>query len=122
MVLNGLVTIRAYKKIDYFNVHCMVENEKSANVTFTYMIANRWIGVRFDIATVIVTGIASALCMAARGWIEPDMLTFSLQNLTDVVVHFSVAIRMIAELNNFMTASQRIIKYTELEEEDALIK
>jgi hypothetical protein len=105
MVLNGLVTIRAYKKIDFFNVNCMVENEKSANVTFTYMIANRWIGVRFDVAVVLVTGIAAALTMACRGLIDANMLTFSLQNLTDVVVHFSVSIRMIAEMNNFMTAS-----------------
>jgi len=78
MVLNGLVTIRAYKKIDYFNVNCMVENEKSANVTFTYMIANRWIGVRFDMAVVLITGIAASLCMASRGYIEANMLTFSL--------------------------------------------
>jgi len=122
MVLNGLVTIRAYRKIDYFNVNCMVENEKSANVTFTYMIANRWIGVRFDMAVVLITGIAASLCMASRGYIEANMLTFSLQNLTDVVIHFSVSIRMIAELNNFMTASQRIIGYTELDLEDELVK
>jgi len=78
MVLNGLVTIRAYKKIDYFNVNCMVENEKSANVTFTYMIANRWIGIRYDAAVVLVTGIAAGLCIGFRGVIEPNMLTFSL--------------------------------------------
>jgi len=29
---------------------------------------------------------------------------------------------MIAELNNFMTASQRIIGYTELDMEDELVK
>jgi hypothetical protein len=78
MVLNGLVTIRAYKKIDYFNVNCMVENEKSANVTFTYMLANRWIGVRFDGAVVIITGIAAIFCMAFRGNIDANLLTFSL--------------------------------------------
>jgi len=35
MQIIGLVTIRAYRRLEYFNMKYMIENEKSANVTFT---------------------------------------------------------------------------------------
>lgn len=73
-------------------------------------------------AVLIVSISATCLALSFRGIIVATLLTFSLQNLTDVVVHFSVSMRMAAELNNFMTSSQRVIKYTQLDQEDELVK
>jgi ABC-type multidrug transport system fused ATPase/permease subunit len=42
--------------------------------------------------------------------------------VTDVIVFFSLSIRMYAEMQNMMTSSQRIIEYTKLESEDLLVK
>lgn len=98
----------------------MIENERSANVTFTQMTANRWLGLRFDLAILVVTFAATAMCMIFRNTTEADLLTFSLQNLTDVCVYFSVSIRMWAEVQFYMTSSQRIVKYTELPMEPPL--
>jgi len=120
MQIIGLVTIRAYKRLEYFNIKYMIENERSANVTFTQMTANRWLGLRFDLAILVVTFAATAMCMIFRNTIEADLLTFSLQNLTDVCVYFSVSIRMWAEVQFYMTSSQRIVKYTELPMEPPL--
>lgn len=96
--MNGLVTIRAYKKMDYFYVNYLVENSKSANVTFTYFTANRYLGLHFDASVLLVTLGAVILCMVLRSSIEPELLTFSLQNITDVCINFSMAMRMTAEL------------------------
>jgi hypothetical protein len=120
--LTGLVTIRAYKKSEYFKYLLSIMNDKCANVTFTYLTANRWMGIRYDMAVVMVTFFASISVIACRGLIEDELLSFTLQNLTDVVVHFSVSLRMIAELQNFMTCSQRAIGYTKLPQEDDLVK
>jgi len=96
--ITGLVTIRAYKKIPFFRVNLLIANEKSANITFTYLTASRWMNIRFDMAVLIVSFSATCLALSFRGIILATLLTFTLQNLTDVVVHFSVSMRMLAEL------------------------
>ena len=78
MQIIGLVTIRAYRRLEYFNMKYMIENEKSANVTFTQMTANRWLGIRFDLAILGVTMAATIMCMVFRTTMDADLLTFSL--------------------------------------------
>jgi hypothetical protein len=53
-------------------------NEKCANVTFTYLTANRWMGVRYDMAVVFVSFVASMSVIACRGYIEDELLSFTL--------------------------------------------
>lgn len=55
-----------------------------------------------------------------KGKIGTEKLAFTLQIMTDVMVLFSFSCRCFVELQNFMTSSQRIIGYTELEPEAAL--
>jgi hypothetical protein len=50
------------------------------------------------------------------------MLILSLQVITDVIAFFSVSLRMYAEFDNYMTSSQRMVQYTQLDQEDDLIK
>jgi hypothetical protein len=90
----------------------MLENEKSANVTITQATANGWLGLRFDLAILVVTLCATVMCFMFRTTLDADLLTFSLQNLTDICVYFSVSVRMFAEVQFYMTSSQRIVKYT----------
>ena len=54
--------------------------------------------------------------------IKKEYLLFSLQIITDVILFFSVSIRMFAEIQNMMTSTQRIYQYTQLESEDELTK
>jgi hypothetical protein len=60
--------------------------------------------------------------MALRHTKDPSMLAFSMQNLTDVVIFFSFAVRFAAEMQNFMTSSQRVVEYIRLQSEDDLEK
>lgn len=122
MVVNGLISIRAYDQLDFFKRQFMNEAELSANVTFTYVITNRYLGFRYDCGIVVLTIIASSCCIAFKDVIDTELLTFSLQILTDVTIYFSIAMRFVAEMQNFMTSAQSIHQYTLLEEEDALEK
>ena len=64
--INGLVTIRAYDKAKFFDVNYRAENEKSANVMFTYFCAFRWVGMRLDMVVNFVTLSAVIMCIAFR--------------------------------------------------------
>lgn len=122
MVVNGLISIRAYDKLDFFKEQFLNESELSCNVTFTYVVTNRWLGFRFDAGIVCMTGIASIACMAFKGKIEDELLTFSLQIITDVTIYFSISMRFMTEMQNFMTSAQAIHRYTLLDKEDELVK
>ena len=78
MIINGLISIRAYDKLGFFRKQFMNEAELSANVTFTYVVTNRWLGFRFDIGIVVLSLTASVLCIVFKGIIDNELLTFSL--------------------------------------------
>ena len=50
----------------------------------------------------------TAIAFAQKGRINPQLLTLSLQIITDVIALFSVSMRMYAEFDNYMTSSQRL--------------
>lgn len=124
-VINGLVTFRAYRKFDFYKIQFMDANEKSANSTFCYNLANRWVGIRLD-SICLIFGVSTALiCIWLKDAFEGEeraLLTFSLSIVSDIIVVFSISIRLFGELENMMTSSQRIVEYTKLESEDALEK
>jgi len=57
-----------------------------------------------------------------KGKIENELITFSLQIITDVCVFFSVSVRFATEVYNFLTASIRMEEYVNLPSEDLLVK
>ena len=119
--VNGLVTLRSYRKFDHFTVQYMEALEKSANSTYCFNLANRWVGVRLD---TLITLFGSSTCIFAvllkSQGVNKNMLIISIQIVTDIIVFFSITVRMFAELQNMMTSSQRMVDYTRLESEDEL--
>jgi hypothetical protein len=85
-------------------------------------LANRWLGIRIDFVVFLFSILAAVLAVASKGIISPEMITFTLQNLTDVIPMVSISVRLYTEFENYMTSSQRIFEYTKLEAEDELIK
>jgi hypothetical protein len=78
MIVNGLVTFRAYKKFDYYRAELMQAVEKSSNSTFCFNITNRWIGVRLDFICYSFGIITSSFVIALKGSVDRELLTFSL--------------------------------------------
>lgn len=122
-IVNGLVSLRTYERIGYFKHQFIDQLEKSCNVTFTYYAINRWVSNGLDLACITFTLCVSLFTVYAKGGsLSNDFLAFTLQIITDVVVFFSISLRMCTEIENYFTSSQRVFKYTELESEDDLVK
>ena len=104
MVVSGLITIRAYDQVPFFQKSYMKETEMSANVTFTYTTANRWLGMRFDSVVLIVSLSCAILAMSLRDTFNGSLLIYSLQVISDLAVFFSISMRSIVEMQNYMTS------------------
>jgi len=98
MVLNGMISIRAYDQLDFFKAQFMNEAELSANVTFTYILTNRWLGFRMDFGIMALSLIASLFCILLKDSVDPQLLAFSLQTITDFTIYFSISVRMATEM------------------------
>lgn len=96
MMVNGLVTIRAYDKIKFFKAQFMNEAELSANVTFTFVVMNRWLVLRLDLGIICLSLTAAACCIGFKDVIEGELLTFSLQIITDVTLYFALSMMYLA--------------------------
>ena len=107
-----MVTLRSYDKFDYFEIAFREALMKSANSTFSFNVSSRWIGIRLDLLCAFFGVITAVFTMLAKGKIDREYLTFSLSIITDVVLVFSLSIRMFAEMENIMSCSQRVYQYT----------
>ena len=94
----------------------------SANVTFTYSIINRWLVFRLALGIVVLCTVASFFCLAFKGIIDGELLSFSLQILTDMAVYFAISMLCLTEMQMLMTSAQSIHRYTQLDQEDDLVK
>jgi len=74
-------------------------------MTFTYLSVNRWTGMNLDIICVTFTLFTATFSILAKSSVEPEVLAFILQIITDVVVFFGYSVRMTADLENHMTCS-----------------
>lgn len=77
----------------------------SANVRFTYYTVVRQLLFRLDIVVLFISLCATVFCVIFKGKIESELLTFSLQIVTDVCVYFSVSVRFATEVYNYLTSA-----------------
>ena len=122
LVINGMVSLRAADRFRFFRQEFVNSLELGTNATFCYVIANRWIGIRADLICVVFITLVCFFLVYLKGEIESSLLVMSLQVASDVIFLFSISFRMYAEVENAMTSAQRMFAYTQLEQEDSLVK
>jgi len=122
MIINGMVSLRASNKIEYFRKDFINNLQMGTNATYCYVIANRWIAIRLDVLCCVFIAFISFFVVLMKGSIPDALLVMSLQVASDVIFMFSISFRMYAEIENSMTSSQRMISYSKLEIEDELEK
>mmetsp|Transcript_4473 Transcript_4473/g.6670 ORF Transcript_4473/g.6670 Transcript_4473/m.6670 type:complete len:316 (+) Transcript_4473:2390-3337(+) len=118
--VNGLVSIRTLERFPYFQAKAFDALEKCCNLTFMFYTYHRSVALRLEMLAVIVLVCVTWFTILSKGEIENEYLSFILQSVTDVNVYFSVSIRMIAEIANYLTSAQRIEQYIELPSEGDL--
>ena len=117
------MSIRAYERFGYFRSRLIDDLEKSVNVTWTYFITSRLMGFWLDLTCItFCVGVAAFSLLWYIDRMSPAKLAFSLQVVCDVSAFFSISIRYIAECQNYMTSSQRVIQYAQMDSEDSLVK
>ena len=122
LVINGMVSLRAADRLRFFRQEFINSLELGTNATFCYVLSNRWIAIRADVICVIFITLVCFFLVYMKGTIETSLLVMSLQIASDVIFLFSISFRMYAEIENGMTSAQRMFAYTQLEEEDDLVK
>ena len=105
MVINGLVSLRAADKIQYFRQDFISNLKFSTNASFCYVIANRWIGIRLDVLCCVFVVFISFFLLLLKGSVDGTLLVMSLQVASDVIFLFSLSFRMFAEIDNNMSSS-----------------
>lgn len=66
MVINGLVSLRAYRQFDHFKIDFLEAIEKSANATFCYVAASRWIGLRLELLCNLFSFCTCLICFLMK--------------------------------------------------------
>ena len=97
--------MRSYEQLDFFRRDFIYNVDKGANAAMTNLIYGRWLGLRIDFCIFIFSSAVAVFAVGLKGHIDAALLGFSLQNLTDVVPSISIAVRLYAEFENYMTSS-----------------
>lgn len=124
-VLDGVTSIRAYKKQDYFAAQFMEDTDLNSNVLFTYQGVVRWSQSRLDICSIFLLTTNALLIVILKNHtdlIDVILASISLQLSMEYGIIMAYLIRMFGELENHMTRSQRSVEYAEMETEDDLVK
>lgn len=104
-MVGGLTTLRTYDRIFYYRQLFVDDLEKSTNITFAYFATNRWMAQWLDLTCIIFSLGASIFCIVSKGSLPDELLAFTLQILTDVLIFFSFSMRMAAEIEAYFTSS-----------------
>jgi ABC-type multidrug transport system fused ATPase/permease subunit len=78
MLVSGIVTLRSYRKFDFFKIKFNSALESSANASFCYIGTGRWIAIRIDMISMSFAFCTACLAVVLRNSIETRLLTMSL--------------------------------------------
>jgi len=105
MMVNGLVSVRQYERSNYFRSIYINDLEKSTNVTFSQYMLNRWMAIHLDILCLTFSLIALISAINLKGTMPNEILAFSFQILTDMILFFSFSLRYAAEIETYLTSA-----------------
>lgn len=115
--LNGLSTIRAYKKVQPFsklNDQCIDQNIKAYFLSTT---ANRWLGLRLEFVGACVVGGASLFAVFGRDTLAAGLAGLSITYSLQLTSQLNWLVRMSTSVENELVAVERCEQYTKLEPE-----
>ena len=121
-IVNGLISVRALNKVNYFRKILIDDVKLSANTTFNFVSIHRWLGIRLDMTALLFVFSVAIFSVFMKDEIDPSLLAFSLQIILDLVFFLSITLRFYGEFENFTTSAQRLYDYTLLPIEDELRK
>ncbi|KAG2416315.1 hypothetical protein HFD88_007530 [Aspergillus terreus] len=115
--LAGLMTIRAFNKIDVYIRQMYARIDRHAQTAWYLWLFNRWLALRMSIVGALFSTGTAALVVYSPGMsaaLAGFAVTFALQYNYAV----SMGLRFYADLEMDMTATERVLEYSNIEIED----
>ena len=116
--ISGVSTIRAYGRVrSLFGRYCAVQDDHTS-AFYLFVMLNRWIGSRLDLASWFFIAMATIAAVLARDEMSSGQVAVSIAYAATLAGAAQWAVRQSAELENMMTATERVRLYATLEAED----
>eukprot|EP00798_Chlamydomonas_sp_ICE-L_P022324 gene22324-29400_t len=115
--LKGLSTIRAYAAQGRFQDAFLSALQETGIWSFAFFCTARWIGFRLDLIATTTLFAASLLAMVMRDSVSVALLGLALAYVLQLTGLMQWMVRQSAEVENNMTALERLLDYTRLEQE-----
>ncbi|KAJ8252922.1 hypothetical protein GJAV_G00207050 [Gymnothorax javanicus] len=115
--LQGLWTIRAFKAERRFQETFDAHQNLHSESWFLFLTSSRWLAVRLDAICALFVTITSFACLLLRKDLEAGSVGLALSYAVTLMGMFQWGVRQSAEVENMMTSVERVVEYTELENE-----
>uniref|UniRef100_W5L1F9 Cystic fibrosis transmembrane conductance regulator n=1 Tax=Astyanax mexicanus TaxID=7994 RepID=W5L1F9_ASTMX len=115
--LQGLWTIRAFKAEERFQQTFDAHQDLHSEAWFLFLTTSRWFAVRLDGMCSIFVTITAFGCLLLRQNLEAGAVGLALSYAVTLMGMFQWGVRQSAEVENMMTSVERVMEYTELENE-----
>uniref|UniRef100_A0A4W4ELJ6 ATP-binding cassette, sub-family C (CFTR/MRP), member 4 n=1 Tax=Electrophorus electricus TaxID=8005 RepID=A0A4W4ELJ6_ELEEL len=112
--LQGLWTIRAFKAEERFQQTFDAHQDLHSEAWFLFLTTSRWLAVRLDGMCSVFVTIMSFGCLLMR---NAGAVGLALSYAIALMGTFQWGVRQSAEVENLMTSVERVVEYTELENE-----
>ncbi|MCI4375688.1 hypothetical protein PGIGA_G00112330 [Pangasianodon gigas] len=117
--LQGLSTIRAFKAEERFQQTFDFHQDLHSEACFLFLTTSRWFAVRLDGMCSVFVTITAFGCLLLRNSLEAGTVGLALSYAVTLMGMFQWGVRQSAEVENLMTSVERVVEYTELENEAA---
>lgn len=124
-VIDGITSIRAYKMQKFFTDMFNVNSDINGAARFTLMGVTRWFIIRLDILSfffVFGSMFLIILLKETTNFLDLTLASLTAQFAVDFSYNVGFALKTIGKIENYLTSAQRIIEYTNLEQEEELEK
>ncbi|XP_064101349.1 multidrug resistance-associated protein 1-like [Macrobrachium nipponense] len=115
--LQGVSTIRAFKKQGNFVRVCRERVDDAAKAFVTNVATNRWLLVRLETLGNLITFATAIFAVAGRGSIEPGIVGLSITYALEVTFIMNSMVRNASEVEANIVSAERIQEYIKEEQE-----
>lgn len=115
--LKGLPTIRAFGCRARFQNDFMSLLQSNGEWYYAFISTARWIGFRLDVISATTLLCTALLAVAIQSWVSPYLLGLALSYVLQLTGYLQWFVRQTAEVENHMTALERVLEYSRLEQE-----
>jgi ATP-binding cassette subfamily C (CFTR/MRP) protein 4 len=123
--LDGITTIRAYQKQNYFIDSFMIDSDLNSAAKFTLNGLQRWSAQRLDLCGIVFSFgnmLLITILVNYFSLLDKNLSSITVQFTLEFVLSSSVMVRFFGEVENMLTSAQRTMEYAKLEMEDDLVK